>query len=186
MHLANRKGHPGPPFFRCRGASLAAVTDLLLQVVGLIVAFLGTFAAAGIGIRATIPSVTTWYATLRKPSWVPSGRAIGMIWTVLYVLMALAVWLAWREQGSDAWLPVALYVLQLALNSLWSVLFFGRRSPKAALAEIVALWAAILATLVAFWTVTIWAGILFVPYLAWVTFAGNLNRIVVRMNPGTA
>ena len=161
---------------------LTVVQDPVLQGVGLAVSFAGTFAAAGVGIRATIASVNTWYVGLRKPSWVPSGRTIGMVWTVLYVLMAVAAWLAWREAGAAAWPVLLLYGVQLALNALWSVLFFGRRNPRAALAEIVVLWAAILATLLGFWTVSLWAGLLFVPYLAWVTFAANLNRIVAATN----
>lgn len=162
---------------------MTAVGDPWVLGIGLVAAFAATFAAAGVGIRATLPSVNTWYVTLRKPAWVPSGRTIGLVWTILYVLMAVAAWLVWRERGFDAWPVLALYAVQLALNALWSVLFFGRRDPRTALAEILVLWAAILATLVSFWTVTVWAGLLFVPYLAWVTFAANLNRIVARMNP---
>ncbi len=165
---------------------MTAVADPAVQAIGLVVSLAGTFAAAGVGIRATTASVNSWYVTLRKPAWVPSGRAIGLIWTVLYVLMAVAAWLAWRESGWDAWPALVLYAVQLALNSLWSILFFGRRNPRAALAEIVVLWAAILATLAGFWLLTLWAGILFVPYLAWVTFAANLNRIVAKLNPKPA
>ena len=131
-------------------------------------------------------SVNSWYVGLRKPAWVPPGRTIGLIWSVLYVLMAVSVWLVWREQGVDAWIPLALFGVQLALNSLWSILFFGRRNPRAAFQEILVLWVAILATLVSFWIDTPLAGLLLVPYIAWVTFAGNLNRIVWRMNPATA
>ncbi len=163
-----------------------AVSDPLLLGLGLLVSFLSTFAAAAVGSRATVASVGTWYVTLRKPAWVPSGRTIGMVWSVLYALMAVAAWLVWQNQGADAWFPLLLFAGQLGLNTLWSILFFGRRDPQAALIGIVALWAAILATLVTFWAVTPWAGILFVPYLAWVTFAGNLNRIVAGMNPKTA
>lgn len=162
---------------------MTVVEDPLIQAAGLVVAFASTFAAAGVGIRATVPSVNTWYLTLRKPSWVPSGRTIGRIWTVLYVLMAVAAWLVWREEGTDAWLPLLLYAIQLALNSAWSVLFFGLKNPRAALGEIVLLWTAILATLILFWVVSPIAALLLVPYLAWVLFAANLNRIVVRMNP---
>ncbi len=165
---------------------MAAITDPLIQVLGLVVSFVGTFAAAAVGIRSTMASVNTWYVQLRKPSWVPSGRTIGLVWTVLYVLMAVSAWLVWRERGLDASIPLALFAVQLVLNSLWSILFFGRRDPRSALLEIWVLWVAILATLVSFWTATPLAGLLLVPYLAWVTFAGNLNRIVVRMNPGTA
>jgi tryptophan-rich sensory protein len=162
---------------------LAAIADPLLQGIGLVASFAATFAAAAVGSRSTMSSVNGWYADLRKPNWVPSGRTIGLVWSTLYVLMAIAGWLVWREQGLDAWLPLALFGLQLALNALWSVLFFGRRKPGTAFVEIWLLWAAILATLVSFWTVSPLAGLLLVPYLAWVTFAGNLNRVVWRMNP---
>ena len=162
---------------------MTAVEDPIVQAIGLVAAFAATFAAATVGSRATFASVNTWYVGLRKPAWVPSGRTIGLIWSVLYVLMAIAAWLVWREAGSAAWFPLTLYGVQLALNALWSLLFFGQRNPRAALAEIVVLWAAILAVLVAFWTVTMWGGLLLVPYLVWAAFAANVNRVVVRMNP---
>lgn len=162
---------------------MTAISDPIMLGVGLASAFVATFAAAAVGTRVTLPSLNTWYVNLRKPEWVPSGRTIGRVWTVLYILMAAAVWLVWRQVGSDATLPVFLFAGQLVLNTLWSVLFFGRRDPQAAFLGILALWGAILATLVSFWSVSVWAGLLFVPYLAWVTFAGNLNRIVAKLNP---
>ncbi len=162
---------------------MTAVSDPSILALGLASSFAGTFAAAAVGTRATLPSLKTWYVTLRKPEWVPSGRTIGLVWTALYILMAAAVWDVWRQGGSDATLLVFLFAGQLVLNALWSVLFFGRRDPHGAFLGILALWAAILATLVSFWTVTAWAGVLLVPYLAWVTFAANLNRIVMKMNP---
>lgn len=165
---------------------MTAISDPVLQGVGLVVSFVATFAAAAVGSRSTMAAVNTWYVGLRKPGWVPSGRTIGLVWSVLYVLMAVSAWLVWRERGLDAWFPLALFGVQLVLNSLWSILFFGRRNPRAALQEILVLWVAILATLVAFWIVTPLAGLLLVPYIVWVTFAGNLNRIVWRMNPATA
>ena len=154
--------------------------------MGLLVSFAAAFAAAAAGSRSTKASVNTWYIGLRKPAWVPSGRTIGLVWSILYVFMAVSAWLVWREQGLGAWVPLTLFALQLVLNSLWSILFFGRRDPKAALQEIVVLWVAILATLISFWIVAPLAGLLLLPYLAWVTFAGNLNRIMWRMNPATA
>lgn len=158
----------------------------MIQAIGLVVAFGATFAVAAGGTRATIASLNTWYVTLKKPAWVPSGRTIGLVWTALYLLMAAAAWLVWRELGLDALVPLIVYSVQLVLNALWSILFFRRRNPRAALIEIVVLWAAILATLLDFWSISLLAGILFVPYLAWVTFAANLNRIVARMNPTPA
>ena len=115
---------------------MTAIADPLLQGVGLVVSFVATFAAAAVGSRSTMAAVNTWYVGLRKPRWVPSGRTIGLVWSVLYVLMAVSASLVWREQGFDAWIPLVLFGVQLALNSLWSILFFGRRNPRAAFQEI--------------------------------------------------
>lgn len=165
---------------------MMVVEDPGIQALGLVIALAATFTAAAIGSHATTRSVTTWYLGLRKPVWVPSGRTIGLVWSVLYILMAVAAWLVWRERGLTAWIPLTLFGTQLGLNALWSVLFFGRREPGMAFGEILVLWGAVLVTLVAFWLVTPWAGLLLAPYLAWVTFAGNLNRIVWRINPTAA
>ncbi len=154
---------------------------ILWDAVALVVSFAATFATAYVGSRFTFRSLESWYVALRKPTWAPSGRTIGAIWSVLYVLMALTAWLVWWEGGSVA-MPLILFGIQLVLNAAWSWLFFGRRNPRVAFAEILVLWAAILATLLAFWTVTWVAGILFVPYLAWVTFAGYVNLTLWRMN----
>lgn len=164
---------------------MPAVEDPLILGLGLVLSFVATFGAASVGSRSTMRSVGTWYAALRKPTWTPSGRTIGLVWSVLYVLMAVSAWLVWREQGFGAWIPLSLFGVQLVLNALWSVLFFGRRNPKAAFLEILLLWVAILAVLLSFGTVSLWAALLLVPYLAWVTIAGNLNRLVWRMNPAT-
>jgi tryptophan-rich sensory protein len=97
--------------------------------------------------------------------------------------MAIAAWLVWRQAGfAGVKLPLTLFAIQLALNSLWSVLFFGLQNPGAAVVEIILLWAAILATLIAFWKRSRWAGGLLVPYLAWVSFAAVLNVAIWRMN----
>ena len=133
-------------------------------------------------MRATKSSVDTWYVTLRKPDWVPSGRTIGLVWTVLYILMALAAWLAWREAGWGARDALLLYAVQLGTNAFWSILFFGRRNPRAALECIVVLFLFVLSTLVQFWNLSLLAGLLLVPYLAWVGFASYLNYEVWRRN----
>jgi tryptophan-rich sensory protein len=151
-------------------------------------AVLGLFAvitavAAWLGGEATKLSVGDWYRALLKPTWTPPGHVIGTVWTVLYILMALAAWLVWRKTGfQNGKVPLALWGVQLAMNVLWTVLFFGLRHPGAAFTEIVALWAVILATMLAFFRVSTLAGIFFVPYLAWVTFAGYLNWLIYRMN----
>ncbi|MFO8014175.1 MAG: TspO/MBR family protein [Phycisphaerae bacterium] len=153
------------------------------QALGLIVALAVTFAAAGIGSVFTSQSVGTWYQEIAKPSWTPPGWLFGPVWTVLYTLMAVAAWLVWRKEGwAGARLALGLYAGQLVLNAAWSALFFGARMPGAAFVELVVLWLMIVATTVAFFRKSIPAGVLMVPYLAWVTFAGVLNFALWRMN----
>ncbi|MDP2471396.1 MAG: TspO/MBR family protein [Candidatus Palauibacterales bacterium] len=124
-----------------------------------------------------------WYASLAKPAWNPPNAVFAPVWTVLYLFMGVAAWLVWRKAGfSGATVPLALFLLQLVLNSLWSYLFFGLQQPMLAFFEIVVLWIAILATTLGFWKVTPAAGVLLVPYLCWVAFAAALNLQLWRLN----
>ena len=124
-----------------------------------------------------------WYALLQKPSWTPPGWIFGPVWTALYVLMALAAWLVWSRAGfAGARVALGLFLLQLVLNAAWSWLFFGLHRPGLALADIVALWILLLATLVVFWRRRPLAGALLVPYLLWVSLASALNWELWRMN----
>ena len=151
--------------------------------LGLIVFVAICFGAAALGSMATTPSIPNWYAGLTKPSWNPPNWIFGPVWSILYLSMAVAAWLVWRKEGlRDATLPMTLFGIQLALNCAWSWLFFGLHSPGGAMIDILLLWAAIAATMVAFWRRSTWAGILFAPYLAWVTFAVALNFAVWRLN----
>jgi tryptophan-rich sensory protein len=155
------------------------------QAIGLVVAIVICFAAAGLGGLVTTPQIPNWYADLAKPNWTPPGWIFGPVWSCLYLMMAVAAWLVWRQHGfAGAKLPLTLFAIQLALNSLWSVLFFGLQNPGAAAVEIILLWVAILATLIAFWKRSRWAGGLLLPYLAWVSFAAVLNVAIWRMNVG--
>jgi translocator protein len=139
--------------------------------------------AAGAGALATGSSVREWYPALRKPTWNPPAWIFGPVWTALYLMMAIAAWLVWRELGfAAAVVPLGLFALQLALNALWSPLFFGLRNPWAGLVDILPLWAAVLATLVSFWRVSPAAGLLLLPYWLWVSFATALNFTIWRMN----
>ena len=141
------------------------------------------FAVAGIGGWLTSLGMPEWYASLRKPGWQPPSWLFGPVWTALYVAMAVAAWLVWREAGIEgAGAALALWGVQLLLNLAWSGLFFALRSPGWALVEIAVLWLAILATTVLFFRHSAWAGALMVPYLAWVTFASALNTAIVRLN----
>lgn len=161
-------------------------------------AFLGVTALAPIiGGMATARSVNSeWFRTLNKPAWNPPDWIFGPVWTVLYILMGVAAWMVWRTLAAKAAapdgrppvfapmmrVPLILYATQLALNALWSVLFFGLREPGWAFAEITLLWAAILATTIAFARVSVGAAWLMSPYLAWVSFAAALNFAIWRMN----
>jgi len=153
------------------------------QMLGLVVLILICFSAAGIGSVFTMPSVTDWYAGLRKPGWTPPGWLFGPVWTVLYLSMAVAAWLVWRRAGfSGAAVPLAAFGIQLALNLVWSIIFFGQNNIGLALVDIVLLWIAIVATIFAFRQVSIPAGWLLVPYLIWVTFAAALNFSIWSLN----
>ncbi|MGD0962445.1 MAG: TspO/MBR family protein [Candidatus Acidiferrales bacterium] len=137
--------------------------------------------AAGLGAFMTTPALRPWYAGLNKPPWTPPNWLFGPVWTVLYLAMAVAAWLVWQRTGLRH-RPMKVFVLQLALNVAWSGLFFGFRSPGAAFAEMIALWLAILATLIEFWKTMPAAGWLFIPYLIWVSFAAALNFSIWRLN----
>jgi len=139
-----------------------------------------TFAAAAIGSRF---QPGQWYALLAKPALTPPSWVFGPVWTLLYLMMGIAAWLVWREHGlAGALCPLGLFLGQLALNALWSYLFFGLHRPGLALLDIVALWLGILATLVAFWRAYPAAGLLLLPYFIWVSFAGYLNFQFWRLN----
>ena len=151
-----------------------------LALIGFLAA---CFGAALVGSAFTAPSIPEWYESLAKPFFTPPSWLFGPVWTALYLAMAFAGWLVWRGGStSQIALPLALFGGQLALNALWSVLFFGLRSPGVALAEILVLWAAILATLLLFQRISQIAGWLLAPYLAWVTFAALLNFEIWRLN----
>ena len=146
----------------------------------LVVMIVLCFAIAGQGGLATTPNIPNWYAGLAKPSWTPPGWIFGPVWSVLYLSMAVAAWLVWRR--GNAAVPMILFGIQLVFNAVWSWIFFGLHSPGAAFIDIVLLWMAIVATTVAFWRRSTIAGILFVPYLAWVSFAAVLNFVIWRLN----
>lgn len=153
------------------------------QAVGLLGWAIVTLLAAALGARASI-SAADFYANLTLPAWAPPAGVFGPVWTVLYAVMALAVWLVWRQGGWRAAAPaLALYLLQLALNVLWSWLFFGWKQGALAFADIALLLALIVATIVAFHRVRPAAAWLLLPYLAWVTFASALNYAVWQANP---
>ena len=150
------------------------------DVLGLAAFVVMCFGVSLLGGRATLPALALWYPALAKPSWTPPGWVFGPVWTLLYPMLAVAGWLAWREGRSRR--GSLLFLLQLALNAAWPWIFFGERQVGWALVCVVALFVAILGTLVAFWRVSRGAAILLLPYLAWVGFAAGLNFAVWRLN----
>lgn len=154
------------------------------QAAGLLGWLAVAFAAAGAGAAATVQAAS-FYGQLLRPPWAPPGWLFGPVWSVLYLLMGLAAWLVWREQGfRAARLPLALFLVQLAANALWSWLFFAWRLGALAFLEILVLEALILATALAFRRVRPLAAALLLPYLAWVAFAAVLCGRIWRLNPG--
>lgn len=154
------------------------------NAVQLILAITVPLAVGGLSGFATARGVASWYPTLAKPSFNPPAWVFGPTWTVLYILMGVALFLVWR-QGLDTQgvrLALIAFGVQLMLNALWSIIFFRMQSPGWAFAEIILLWIAIIATLWAFWRVMPAAGWLLVPYLGWVSFAGVLNGSIWILN----
>ena len=140
----------------------------------------------GVGIAGgicTAQSVSTWYQTLNKPSFNPPSWIFAPVWTTLYAMMGIACYLIYQKKDTLG-APAALFVfsVQLALNLLWSVLFFCKKTPAGALIEIAFLWVAILLTTVLFWKISRKAAILLLPYLLWVSFASLLNFEIWRLN----
>jgi tryptophan-rich sensory protein len=140
--------------------------------------------ASAVGSFATVRAIPTWYKGLAKPSFNPPEWLFGPAWMVLYLLMAVAAWLVWKQGigAAGVKLALAVFLVQLILNALWSVFFFGLRSSLAGLVDIVVLWVGIIATIVLFFRVSVPAGIMLLPYIAWVSFAAVLNAAILRLN----
>jgi benzodiazapine receptor len=155
-----------------------------MRAVSLVLCIILCQAVGLLGARWTAPEIPTWYRGLRKPSFNPPGWIFGPVWTLLYLLMAIAAWLvtgsAPTPQRSVA---MVLFAVQLALNFAWTWFFFRRHALRAAFLEIVLMWLAIGATTLAFARISPLAAGLMVPYWAWVTFASLLNGAIVRLNP---
>lgn len=156
----------------------------LIDLLGLafFVALCLGIGALGAAVVAT--SVDTWYADLIKPSFTPPDGVFGPVWTALYVLMAVAAWRVWRTADRDTRRgALTLFALQLALTLGWTAVFFGLQKIGAALATIVVLDVGVVVTMLAFRSIDRWAGLLMVPYLAWVSFATVLTIAIWRLNP---
>jgi tryptophan-rich sensory protein len=143
----------------------------------------GCLVAGSIVGSITSTSVETWILTIQLPGFQPPNIAFPIAWTILYLLMGTAAWLVWRRFGfNGARAALTLFFVQLALNLSWTPVFFGAQEIFGGLVLIVVIWIAVLATTVAFWRRYALAGILLLPYLAWVTFATVLNYSIWQLN----
>ncbi len=153
------------------------------QWIALIGFLLVVAVIAGAGSLFTSTGVSAWYRQLTRPSWTPPDWLFGPVWTLLYLGMAVAVWLVWKQRLPRSRWAIGVWLLQLLLNGAWSPIFFGAHSTGGGLVIIVLLWLAILATVSVFWRLSRLAAILMLPYLAWVTFASALNLALWKLNP---
>jgi len=181
--MSSRKSAPTPDgraFFH--GQEQSKVPKLIKDmknIIKLIISIVICQLAGVIGSIYTTPAIKTWYAFLNKPSFNPPNFVFAPVWTILFLLMGVALYLAWLKKQKEA---LIIFAFQLILNVLWSIIFFGLKMPSVALVEILMLWVAILYTLVNFYRVSKLAGFLLLPYLLWVAFAAVLNLSIWLLN----
>jgi tryptophan-rich sensory protein len=158
--------------FKVRDIPAVLASILLCQAAGLI------------GSVFTRPAIPTWYASLKKPFFTPPSWIFAPVWVTLFTLMGISLYIVWKKGLGRRELRrgVSLFGVQLALNVLWSVVFFGMHSPLYGLIIIVLLWAVLLATVVAFYRISKPAGILLIPYFLWGSFASVLNLAILILN----
>jgi len=157
---------------------------VIKNILKLIISILICETAGAIGSLFTFSSIPTWYANLKKPFFTPPNWLFGPAWTFLYFLMGISFYLIWEKskENSQNKKAIFLFFLQLILNSLWSIIFFGLKSPFFAFLEIIILWFAILFTIIKFKLISKKAAYILIPYLCWVTFASILNFSVLILN----
>jgi len=156
----------------------------LTEIARLVASIVICQGAGLIGSVFTTPAIPTWYAALRKPFFRPPNWLFAPVWITLFTLMGVSAFLVWRRGLDDQQVKIALtiFVIQLILNTSWSVIFFGLRSPLGGLIVISVLWIAILLTILNFSKISMAAGLLLVPYILWVSFAAVLNLFIWRLN----
>lgn len=156
------------------------IQNILKLFISIVIAQL----AGIIGSLYTFNSIPTWYATLVRPEIAPPNWVFGPVWTTLYVLMGISAYIIWSKGYSDKKVKIALYVYlgQLLLNALWSILFFGLQDIRSAFIEIIALWIMIALNIFLFGKISKTAGYLLIPYILWVSFASYLNYSFMILN----
>ena len=157
----------------------------LTDIVKLVISIIVCQCAGLIGSVFTMSAIPTWYATLQKPPFTPPNWLFAPAWITLYLLMGISAFIIWRRGLDNRWVKQALiiFLIQLILNALWSVAFFGLESPLYGVIVIAALWVAILLTILKFFKVSSGAAVLMLPYILWVTFAAVLNVSIWVLNP---
>jgi tryptophan-rich sensory protein len=159
-------------------SKLKEIPKLVASIlIPLIIGFLGS--------SATMAEIPTWYAALSKPSWSPPNWLFGPVWTTLYILMGISLYLVWSKglDRRDVRFAILIFGVQLLLNMLWSVVFFSYHALFGSFILILILWISILANIIAFYVISKPAGILLVPYIVWVSIASYLNYSVYILNP---
>lgn len=142
-----------------------------------------TMAIGGLSGFATISGVNGWYKTLNKPSFNPPNAIFGPVWSLLYLLMGISLYLIWQQpKSSERKKAVGVFFVQITLNFFWSIIFFNLHSIGFALVEIIAMWLAILAMIILFYRVNRPAALLQIPYICWVSFASVLNAAIYHLN----
>ena len=135
-----------------------------------------------IGSFFTASSVSTWYTTINKPFFNPPSWIFGPVWITLYLLMGISLYLIWNNYSKDMKMPLIFFGIQLGLNSLWSIIFFGLQNPLFAFIEIIILWTFILLSIIGFYKKSKTAAYFLVPYILWVSFAAILNFSIYYLN----
>jgi tryptophan-rich sensory protein len=151
----------------------------VVRPIAILIGFVAATAAVAAFGAQFLPG--EWYASLAKPAWTPPNWVFGPVWTLLYIMIALAGWFAWRSEGFG--LAVYVWIAALVANGLWSWLFFGLHQVAAAMADLVLLLALIVAFMALAWRTARPAALLFLPYFAWVSYACTLNAGVLALNP---
>jgi len=153
-----------------------------MKIIKLLLSIGFCLGAGILGSFFTISSIPTWYQTLNKPIFSPPNWIFGPVWTILYILMGISLYLVWISKSKLKQNAVKLFLTQITLNALWSVIFFGLKNPILALLDIILLWATIFLTIKTFAKINKLASNLLIPYLLWVTFATILNFSIVLLN----
>jgi translocator protein len=152
------------------------------KAVKIIFSLLISFSAGAIGSIFTFSSIPTWYASLNKPLFNPPNFIFGPAWTMLYIIIGISLFLVWNNNKENKKFSIIIFSIQLLLNALWSIVFFGLKNPLAAMFIIVGLFVSIIITIIKFYKINKIAGLILIPYLLWVSFASILNYYIIILN----